>query len=99
MDLAHITGNSRVGNDVFIGMSVCTANDNHLITREYNEEIARGPVIADKATVGIGAVILPTVHVGEGAFIGANAVVSKDVAAYVLVVGMPARVVRDLRDS
>jgi acetyltransferase-like isoleucine patch superfamily enzyme len=96
MDMAHITGNCWVGNNVFIGMSACTANDNYLVTREYNEEAAKGPIISDKVTVGVGAVMLPGICIGEGAFIGANSLVSKDVAPYVLVMGVPARVVKQL---
>ena len=45
--------------------------------------------------IGRGAAILPGVNVGNGAVIGAGAVVSKDVAPYTIVGGVPARLIRD----
>ena len=55
--------------------------------------------IGNKAWIGFGASILKGVNVGEGAVIGANAVVTKDVPPYTVVVGNPARVVRHLNDK
>ena len=51
-------------------------------------------IIGHDVWIGEGAVILSGVHVGNGAVIGASAVVSKDVPAYGIVVGNPARLVR-----
>jgi len=60
--------------------------------------VARGPVhIEDDAWIGTGAVILPGVRVGRGAVIGANAVVSRDVAPLAVVAGAPAQSVRALQ--
>jgi len=47
--------------------------------------------------VGVGSILLPGVTIREGAFVGAGAVVTKDVPSYCLAVGVPARVVKDLR--
>jgi acetyltransferase-like isoleucine patch superfamily enzyme len=96
MDSTHITGNCRIGSDVFIGMLVSTANDNDPARRHYDEARIRGPVIEDRATVGMGAMILPGLVIGEGAVVGTGAVVTKDVAPYDVVMGVPARVVRSL---
>jgi serine O-acetyltransferase len=52
------------------------------------------PVICDGADIGVGAAILGAVHVGEGAVIGANAVVVRDVPPRAVVGGVPARVLR-----
>jgi sugar O-acyltransferase (sialic acid O-acetyltransferase NeuD family) len=52
--------------------------------------------VADCATIGTGAVILPRVKIGEGAIIGAGSVVVKDVLPYKVVVGNPARILRSL---
>ena len=52
-------------------------------------------VIEDDADVGIGAIILPGVRIGRGAQIGAGAVVTRDIPAYAVAVGTPARVLRE----
>lgn len=52
------------------------------------------PVIGARAEIGAGAVILGSVHVGEDAIIGANAVVTKHVPAGAVVGGVPARLIR-----
>lgn len=53
--------------------------------------------IGNKSWIGFGASILKGVSIGEGAIIGANSVVTRDVPAYSVVVGNPARVVRNLK--
>ena len=58
---------------------------------------AQGIVIEDGAWIGAGAIILDGVRVGRNAVVGAGAVVTRDVPAYILAAGNPARVVRDLR--
>ncbi len=56
-------------------------------------------VIENDVWIGQNAVILPGVHVGNGAIIGANAVVSRDVPAYTVVAGNPARAIRKRFDD
>lgn len=96
MDLSHITGNVIVGNNVFISMGVSSANDNVLVDREYEEDNIVGPTIEDNVSIGVGAILLPGVRIKEGAFVGAGAVVTKDVAQGTLVMGVPAKFVRHL---
>jgi len=50
------------------------------------------------ADIGVNAVLLPGVHIGEGAIVGAGAVVTKDVPAYAIVAGVPAKLLRSRRD-
>jgi acetyltransferase-like isoleucine patch superfamily enzyme len=97
MDMTHITGNSVIGDDVFISCMVATANDNVMVTRSYEEGKVVGPRIEDRVSIGEGACVLPGVRIGEGALVGAGSVVTKDVDAYALVVGVPAWFVRSLR--
>jgi acetyltransferase-like isoleucine patch superfamily enzyme len=62
------------------------------------ESVTVRPVhIGDKVWIGFGASILKGVHVGEGAVVGANSVVTRDIAPYTVVAGNPARVVRELK--
>ena len=56
---------------------------------------AQTVTIGHDVWIGHGAIILPGRHVGTGAVIGAGAVVTKDIPAYAIVVGNPARVVRE----
>ena len=56
-------------------------------------------VIGNDVWIGQNAVILPGVHVGDGAIIGANSVVGSDVAPYTIVVGNPARRIKQRFDD
>jgi phosphonate metabolism protein (transferase hexapeptide repeat family) len=51
-------------------------------------------VIGHDTWIGHGAVIMPGVHIGHGAVVGSNSVVTKDVPAYTIVAGAPAKVIR-----
>ncbi|ACK67079.1 ferripyochelin binding protein [Rippkaea orientalis PCC 8801] len=61
--------------------------------------VIHGAHIAQGSLIGIGAVILDGVKVGAGSIIGAGAIVTKEVPARSLVVGIPARRVRDVSDE
>ena len=63
---------------------------------ERRHELIAGPTIRRGARVGGGAILCPAVEIGEEAFVGAGAVVTKDVAPRMLVVGNPARVLREV---
>ena len=79
-----------VGDDVFIGPGVLTANDP--APRVGNPQyVRRPPVIERDAVIGAGAILLPGVRIGQGAVIAAGAVVTKDVPPYARVLGVPAR--------
>ena len=56
-------------------------------------------VIGNDVWIGQNAVILPGVHIGDGAIIGANCVVGSDVAPYTIVIGNPAKEVRKRFDD
>ena len=48
--------------------------------------------------IGLNVTILPGVHIGEGAVIGSCALVTKDVPAWTIATGVPARVVREIEN-
>jgi acetyltransferase-like isoleucine patch superfamily enzyme len=91
MDLTHVTGNCVIGHDVFISVCVGMANDNLGGREGYSDEMVRGPTLENGVVVGLGAMLLPGVRIGERAFVGAGAVVTKDVEPGVTVMGVPAR--------
>jgi acetyltransferase-like isoleucine patch superfamily enzyme len=93
---AYVTAYSTLEDDVFIAPCVVTTNDNFMGRTEERLALMRGPTIRRGARVGGGAVLCPGVEVGEEAFVGAGAVVVRDVPPRVIVVGNPARVLRDV---
>jgi acetyltransferase-like isoleucine patch superfamily enzyme len=94
--MAYITSYSTLEEQVFIAPCVQTANDNFMGRTEQRHELRKGPTIRRGARVGVGAVLCPAVEIGAEAFVGAGAVVVKDVPPRVVVVGNPARVLRDV---
>src|SRR5262249_7915041 len=93
---AYITAYSTLEEDVFIAPCVVTTNDNFMGRTERRKDLMKGPTIRRSARVGGGAIICPGIEIGEEAFVGAGAVVTKDVPPRKLVVGSPARGLRDV---
>ena len=80
-----------IENDVFIGPNVTFANDRFPRSKQYQEKLLP-TVIHTGASIGGNATLLPGIQVGAHAMIGAGAVVTRDVPAYAIVVGNPARI-------
>ena len=64
----------------------------------HNNMIAKKVKINDGAHIGVGAIILPGVTIGKGAIIGAGAVVSKNIDDYCIAVGVPAQVIKKIKN-
>jgi acetyltransferase-like isoleucine patch superfamily enzyme len=96
---AYITAYSTLEEQVFIAPCVVTTNDNYMGRTERRHDLVAGPTIRRGARIGGGAILLPGIEIGEEAFVGAGAVVTKNVPARMLVVGNPARVVRKVPDD
>jgi acetyltransferase-like isoleucine patch superfamily enzyme len=94
--MAYVTAYATLEEDVFIAPCVQTSNDNFMGRTERRHELRKGPTVRRGARVGVGAVLCPAVEIGEEAFVGAGAVVVKDVPPRVVVVGNPARILRDV---
>ncbi len=94
----YVTAYSVVEDDVFVGPGVCMTNDSTM-SRHDQSYALRGPVLRRACRVGGGVVLTPGVEVGEEAFVAAGAVVTKDVPARAVVMGVPARVVREVGDE
>jgi UDP-2-acetamido-3-amino-2,3-dideoxy-glucuronate N-acetyltransferase len=96
---AYITAYATLEDHVFIAPCVVTTNDNFMGRTGKRHELMKGPTIRRGARVGGGAILCPAVEIGEDAFVGAGAVVTKDVPPRVIVVGNPARVLRDVPEE
>jgi acetyltransferase-like isoleucine patch superfamily enzyme len=94
----YVTANSLVEDDVFLGPGVFFYNDNTMGRHDREYEI-KGPTVRRAARIGGGVRILPGVEIGEEAFVATGSVVTRDVAARTLVMGVPAKKVRDVTDE
>jgi len=86
----YIPTNTVIEDNVFLGPCSVLANDKYPIRVEYG---LKGPRLRKGASVGANATILPDVEIGEGAMVAAGALVTKDVPAWKLAIGTPAKVV------
>jgi acetyltransferase-like isoleucine patch superfamily enzyme len=89
----HIGQQSKIGNYVFIYPYTVFTNDPH-----PPSNICIGPSVDDYTQIAVAAVLLPGVKLGKHVLVGAQSVVGKDVEDYQLVVGNPAKGVKDVRD-
>ena len=76
---AYITAYSTLEEHVFIAPCVVTTNDNWMGRTEKRFGNIKGPTIRRGARIGGGAVLCPGIEIGEEAFVGAGAVVTRDV--------------------
>lgn len=97
---AQISSHVTIGNDVMMGPDCMIYTANHRMDRldipmrQQKHEPPRPVVIGNDVWIGSRVIILPGVHVGDGAVIGAGSVVTRDVEPYSIVAGNPARLIR-----
>lgn len=94
----YITAYSVVEDDVFVGPGVVMTNDNTM-ARHPREVSLRGPTLRRACRIGGGAVLAPGVEIGEEAYVAAGAVVVGDVEPRAVVMGVPARQLREVPES
>jgi acetyltransferase-like isoleucine patch superfamily enzyme len=103
----------EIGDDVLVSFGVTIADhDSHSLDfalrredvalwyekkKKWDNVITRPVKIGNRAWIGMHAIILKGVSVGEGAVIGAGSVVTRNIPAWTLAAGNPARVIRELR--
>jgi len=95
----HIWGNGgvNIGNRVMIAThSIITSltHDYTKINMRYESAISKPVIIEDDAWIGSGVVIMPGIKIGKASVIGAGSVVTKDIPAYSIAFGVPAKVVK-----
>ena len=94
----YLAAGTTVEDDVFIGPGVTLTNDNTM-DRHPPDTRLEGPLLRRACRIGGGAVICPGVEIGEEAFVAAGAVVTADVAPRSVVMGVPARRIRQVPDE
>jgi acetyltransferase-like isoleucine patch superfamily enzyme len=94
----YLTAFTVVEDDVFVGPGATTTNDNTM-NRHGPETPLRGALLRRACRVGGATVLTPGVEIGEEAFVAAGAVVTKDVPARGVAIGVPARVVREVGEQ
>jgi acetyltransferase-like isoleucine patch superfamily enzyme len=94
----YLAAHAVVEDDVFVGPGVVSTNDDTM-GRHGSDHDLRGPVLKRACRIGGGVVLTPGVVVGEEAYIAAGAVVTRDVAPRSVVIGVPARAVREVPDA
>lgn len=89
-----------IGNHVDIATEVMIYNSQHdLNANDFAEHIDASVIIEDYVFIGPRAIILPGVTIGKGAVVAAGAVVTKDVAPYSIVAGIPAKEIGDRKNK
>jgi acetyltransferase-like isoleucine patch superfamily enzyme len=94
----YITGGSLIEDDVFVGPGVTLTNDDTMDRHGPDFEFA-GALLRRACRIGGGVVVCPGVEIGAEAFVAAGAVVTKDVAPRTVVIGVPARPLREVPDE
>lgn len=88
-----------IGNHVDIASEVMIYNSKHDIESSDFHAIHKQVVIEDYVFIGPRSIILPNVNIGKGAIIAAGAVVTKNIDAFQIVAGIPAKVIGERKNK
>jgi acetyltransferase-like isoleucine patch superfamily enzyme len=94
----YLTAFTEIEDDVFVGPGASTTNDDTM-ARHGSDMQLRGATLRRACRVGGSVVLTPGVEIGEEAFVAAGAVVTRDVPARAVAMGVPARVVREVGEQ
>lgn len=94
------TGGLVIGDRTLIGYRAQLLSTNHKVPEQRGQVFGAGHigkpiVIGCDVWIGAGAIILPGVNIGDGAVVAAGSVVTKSVAPFAIIAGVPAKVIRE----
>ena len=93
-------GGIFIGDGALIGHNVVLATLNHAMSPRDRSSMVPAPIhIGRNVWIGANATVLPGVTIGDGAIVAAGAVVTKDVPENTIVGGVPAKIIRHLREE
>lgn len=95
----YITAYSELGNHVFVAPNVVTTNDNYMARSKDRFGRFKGVTIKSGGRIGANSTVLPGIIIEEEGAVGAGSIVTKDVNARELVVGSPAKYVRNVPED
>ena len=93
---AYIPLFSTIGNNVFLGPYSKLTNDKYMMRKQFD---LIGPTIEDNVSLGANSVIFPGVKVRDGTIVGAGAIVTKDTKEREIIVGNPAKFLKNVPDE
>lgn len=89
-----------IANGVTLLCHIRDMKNYHVGMRVTNQPLEYGDILLGKGCyIGLNVTILPGVHIGEGAVIGSCALVTKDIPAWTIAAGVPAKVIRSVRED
>lgn len=91
---AHVCKTAKIGNDVWMFPKSMLLNDTH----PPCGRCLKGPVLSDRVVLGSGALVSPGIRIGKDALVAASALVTRDVPAGMVAMGVPAKVVGKVTD-
>jgi len=91
----YIPSNVTIEDNVFIGPSVVMTNDKYPVRKKST---LKGVIIHSYVSIGANSTLLPNIEIGEGSFVAAGALVTKDVSPWKLAIGFPA-IIKDLPEE
>jgi len=96
---ANICRDTIIGDNVFIAPGVIMTNTRKIAFNRDYEDICEAPVIENCARLGGRVTLLPGVTIGFNSLVGAGSVVTRDVGAYEIHIGVPAKYVGVVDES